>query len=317
MNHSTDNVYQYEFKPSANAIVDIRDLSRRFGDKCALQDIDISIPQGGVFGLVGVNGAGKTTLIKHVLGLLKAASGSVSVFGFDPVQKPEQVLSHVGYMSEVTELPEWMSVYELIRYTKAFYPSWDKQYADKLLNAFELELNKKVRDLSKGQRARTALLLALAHKPELLILDEPSSGLDPLMRRDILRTVIQTVADEGHTVLFSSHLLEEVERIADSVAIIDGGKIVAQNNLEALKQEFHQIVVNFPNDVQQPQSIVAAIEWSGSARHWSALHRGDLNVITQRLSDCGAEIVSHSTPNLDQLFVALVGNKHSTGALHA
>jgi ABC-type Na+ transport system ATPase subunit NatA len=180
---------------SAESVVAVSDLSRHFGAKAALETVSVYVPKGTVFGLVGENGAGKTTLIKHVLGLLKAESGSVRVFGSDPVADPVGVLARIGYLSEQPDLPGWMRVEELFRYTKAFYPNWDDAYAQQMLAQFGLNPAQRLNTLSKGQSAKAGLLVAQAHRPELLLLDEPSSGLDPLVRRDILEAVIRTVAD--------------------------------------------------------------------------------------------------------------------------
>jgi ABC-2 type transport system ATP-binding protein len=211
-------------------------LTRRFGAKTALDSVTLDIPRGGVHGLVGANGAGKTTLIKHVLGLLRAESGMVRVFGRDPVADPVGVLSRVGYLSEENDLPGWMRVDELLRYSRAFYAAWDDAYAEELRQAFALDSAAKIKNLSKGQKARTGLLIALAYRPELLVLDEPSSGLDPIVRRDIVGAVIRTIADEGRTVLFSSHLLDEVEQVADHVTIISHGKVVLSAPLRSIKE---------------------------------------------------------------------------------
>jgi ABC-2 type transport system ATP-binding protein len=216
-------------------IIDIAGVTRRFGANTALDAVTLSIPRGGVYGLVGANGAGKTTLIKHVLGLLRAETGSVRVFGCDPVADPVAVLSRVGYLSEEHDLPGWMRVDELLRYSQAFYPAWDDGYAEELREAFALDPAAKIRALSKGQRARAGLLVALAHRPELLVLDEPSSGLDPIVRRDILAAVMRTIAHEGRTVLFSSHLLDEVEQVADHVTMIDRGRIVLSAPLDEIR----------------------------------------------------------------------------------
>src|SRR6184192_2416631 len=217
-------------------VIDVTELTRRFDSKTALASVSLSMPRGAVYGLVGANGAGKTTLIKHILGLLRAESGSVRVFGLDPVADPVAVLSRIGYLSEENDLPGWMRVDELIRYSRAFYPSWDGDYAEELRQAFALDHATKITNLSKGQRARAGLLIALAHRPELLVLDEPSSGLDPIVRRDILGAVIRTIAHEGRTVLFSSHLLEEVERVADHVTMIHQGKIVLSALLDDIRE---------------------------------------------------------------------------------
>src|SRR6187397_1653282 len=199
-------------------VIEIQSVTRKFGAKRALDNVSLVVPRGVVFGLVGANGAGKTTLIRHVLGLLKAQAGSVRVFGLDPVKEPVPVLSRIGYLSEQGDLPGWMRIDELMRYTQAFYPNWDARYAEQLREQFALDPAARVKNLSKGQKARAGLLTALAYRPELLLLDEPSSGLDPIVRRDILGAIVRTIADEGRTVLFSSHLLDEVERVSDCVA---------------------------------------------------------------------------------------------------
>jgi ABC-2 type transport system ATP-binding protein len=216
-------------------VIAVTELTRRFGNKTALAGVSLSLARGAVYGLVGANGAGKTTLIRHLLGLLRAESGAVRVFGLDPVQDPVAVLSRIGYLSEENDLPGWMRVDELLRYTRAFYPAWDDAYAEELRGAFGLDPAAKIRTLSKGEKARAGLLVALAHRPELLILDEPSSGLDPIARRDILGAVIRTVAHEGRTVLFSSHLLDEVEEVADHVTMISHGRVVLSGSLDDIK----------------------------------------------------------------------------------
>ena len=217
-------------------VIAVSELTRRFGATTALASVSLSVTRGTVYGLVGANGAGKTTLIRHILGLLRAQSGSVRVFGRDPVADPVAVLSRIGYLSEENDLPGWMRVDELIRYSRAFHPSWDDAYADELQQTFALDGSVKIKNLSKGQKARAGLLIALAYRPELLVFDEPSSGLDPIVRRDILGAVIRTIAHEGRTVLFSSHLLEEVEQVADHVTIISEGKIALSAPLRELKE---------------------------------------------------------------------------------
>jgi ABC-2 type transport system ATP-binding protein len=219
----------------SDPVINVSNLTRRYGSKAALASVNLSLPRGAVYGLVGANGAGKTTLIKHILGLLRAESGSVRVFGLDPVADPVGVLSRIGYLSEENDLPGWMRVDELIRYSRAFYYGWDDDYAEELRQGFALDPAAKIKTLSKGQKARAGLLIALAYRPELLVLDEPSSGLDPIVRRDILGAVLRTIASEGRTVLFSSHLLDEVERVADHVTMISDGHIVLSGPLDALK----------------------------------------------------------------------------------
>jgi ABC-2 type transport system ATP-binding protein len=292
---------------STAPVVNVQHISRRFGSTQALDDVTLAIPEGLVFGLVGTNGAGKTTLIRHIMGLLRPERGSVTVFGFDPVSNPTHVLSRLGYLSEVSELPEWMRVDELLRFTRAFYPSWDESYAESLVRTFELDRDRKIQELSKGQRARFGLVLALAPRPRLLVLDEPSSGLDPLVRRDILRAIIKTIAEEGRTVLFSSHLLDEVERAADHVAIIERGRIIQNDALESLKSHYQRLVLQF----EQPPAALPATDslfnWQGSDRHWSAFFRGDPAEAEQVTRRCGARLIERATPTLNEIFFALVG----------
>src|SRR5436190_3754116 len=227
-------------------VVSVAGLTRRFGGRTALDSVSVAMPGGAVYGLVGANGAGKTTLIKHILGLLRAQSGSVRVFGLDPVADPVGALSRIGYLSEENDLPGWMRVDELIRYSRAFRPSWDDNYADELRESFALDPAAKIKNLSKGQKARVGILIALAYRPDLLVLDEPSSGLDPIVRRDILGAIIRTIAHEGRTVLFSSHLLEEVEQVADHVTMINRGKIVLSAPLEDIR-ESHRVDGRVPS----------------------------------------------------------------------
>src|SRR3954466_210782 len=188
--HSVSSLYRGVAQP----VIQIADLTRRFGRMTALDSVSLALPRGAVYGLVGANGAGKTTLIKHILGLLRAEAGTVRIFGLDPVTEPVAVLSRIGYLSEENDLPGWMRVDELIRYSRAFRPSWDDEYAAELQQSFALDLAAKIRNLSKGQKARVGILIALAYRPDLLVLDEPSSGLDPIVRRDILGAIIRTIA---------------------------------------------------------------------------------------------------------------------------
>lgn len=229
-----------------DTVISVTDLTRRFGRMTALDSVSLLMPRGAVYGLVGANGAGKTTLIKHILGLLRAQSGSVRVFGLDPVADPVGVLSRIGYLSEENDIPGWMRVDELIRYSRAFYPAWDDDYAEELRQRFALEPAAKIKTLSKGQKARAGMLIALSYRPDLLVLDEPSSGLDPIVRRDIVGAIIRTIAGEGRTVLFSSHLLEEVEQVADHVTMIDRGKIVLSDSLDSIR-ESHRVDGRVPS----------------------------------------------------------------------
>jgi ABC-type multidrug transport system ATPase subunit len=289
------------------APVEIQGLTRRFGAKVALDEVSLSLPAGSVLGLVGENGAGKTTLIRHVLGLLKAQQGTVRVFGRDPAADPVGVLSRIGYLSEEGELPEWMRVCELMRYAQAFYPTWDEAYAEELRGQFGLDPTARIKNLSKGQRARAGLMVALAYRPDLLLLDEPSSGLDPIVRRDILGAIIRTIADEGRTVLFSSHLLAEVERISDQVAMIRSGKILFCDSMERLKQSHARLTLRFELPQESPPRLAGALSWDGGGREWTAVCAGPANSLQEAAAELGAQVVARAGVSLDEIFLARAG----------
>jgi len=292
---------------ASEAVIDVSDLSRRFGAKAALASVSLRLPRGRVYGLVGENGAGKTTLIRHLLGLLRAETGSVRVFGLDPVADPVGVLARVGYLSEANDLPGWMRVGELMRYARAFYPAWDDAYAEVLRRAFALDPAAKIQSLSKGQKARAGLLVALSYRPELLVLDEPSSGLDPIVRRDILGAVLRTIADEGRTVLFSSHLLEEVEQVADHVTMIHQGAIALAEPLEELRRSHHHLTIRFAEERAAPPPIPGVLRWDGGSEEWMALYRGSADEGQAAISSANARIVASRAATLDEIFVAHVG----------
>jgi ABC-2 type transport system ATP-binding protein len=297
-----------------DAVVSIDGLTRRFGEKVALDGVSLEVPPGSVYGLVGENGAGKTTLIKHVLGLLRAQRGSVRVMGLDPVREPVNVLSRVGYLSEERDLPGWMRLHELIRYMRAFYPTWDDRYAEELREKFDLDPLARVKTMSQGQRARAGLLVALAYRPDLLVLDEPSTGLDPVVRREILAAIIQTMADGGRTVVFSSHLLEEVERVSDHVAMLDRGRLVLCGRLDDVRAQHRRVTLRFDEARQRTPALEGTLVCSGHGREWTAVVGRALELIAHEAAGIGARIVEESTPSLDEIFVARVGRRRAIGA---
>jgi ABC-2 type transport system ATP-binding protein len=293
----------------SNLVVDVQNLSRSFGEKLALDNFSIQIPKGCVYGLVGENGAGKTTFLKHLLGLYSAQKGSVSVFGVDPAAEPVAVLSRVGYLSEDREMPTWMKVGEIIRYRGAFYETFDAGYAEELRKTFDLNPKQKVKSLSRGQLARVGLILALAHRPDLLLLDEPSSGLDPVVRRDILAAIIRTVADEGRTVVFSSHLLDEVQRVSDHVAMVSGGKQVLTAPVEEVLQTHVRMTVRFESPRDTPPRLESALSCHGEGAEWTVLCNGQREAVRQEIEQLQGEVVEEVSPTLDEIFVAKIGGK--------
>ena len=297
----------HTFPSTSPPVIEIHRLSRQFGPTKALDEISLTIPRGGVYGLIGGNGAGKTTLIKHLLGLFRAQSGAVRVFGLDPVQNPVGTLGRIGYLSEDRDLPDWMSIRELLRYTQPFYPTWDEHYAEELREMFDLNPHTKIRSLSRGQRARAGLLVALAHRPELLLLDEPSSGLDPVVRRDILGAIIRTIADEGRTVLFSSHLLDEVERVADQVTIIHQGRIVLTAAMDEIKETHRRVTLRFNEPLAQPPGLVGSISHEGHGTEWTYVCSGSSEQLRRAAEAIDAIVVEDSALSLDEIFVSHIG----------
>ncbi len=288
-------------------VVDVTDLSRSFGGKRALEGVSFRAPAGQIYGLVGANGAGKTTLLKHLLGLLRPQAGAVRVFGLDPVRDPVGVLRRVGYLSEERELPEWMRVGELMRYTQAFHPTWDVAYARQLLDTFGLDPSKRVKELSKGMRAQAGLLVAVAHRPELLILDEPSSGLDAVVRRDILDAIVRTVADDGRTVIFSSHLLDEVERMSDHVTLMHHGRVTLNGALDDVRRSYQRSRVRFVDPFDQPPVLATALAMEGGGRTWSVVHSGSLEQFHHSVLALGGEVVESRDATLEEIFLARAG----------
>jgi ABC-2 type transport system ATP-binding protein len=256
---------------------------------------------------VGVNGAGKTTLIKHLLGLLRPTSGTVRVLGLDPVRDPVNTLRRVGYLSEQREMPEWMRIDELMRYTQAYYPTWDMRYARELLQTFGLDAKKQVGGLSQGMRAQTGLVVAVAHRPEILILDEPSSGLDAIVRQDILDAIVRTVADEGRTVIFSSHLLDEVQRMSDRVTMIHEGRIVLDGERDEICASHHVTQLRFTQRYERFPELDGVLKASGAARAWSVVHGTPVEGLAAAAGKLGGEIAESRDATLEEIFVARCG----------
>ncbi len=223
--------------------IEVTSLTKRFGRRTVLDGVSLRVVRGRTYAFLGCNGAGKTTTIRILLGLLRPDSGSAAVLGLNPARDALAVRRRVGYMAEDQAMFGWMRVAEVLRFMAPFYPTWDADLAGKLLGQFALPPRTRVRHLSKGESCRLALLLALAHRPELVILDDPTLGLDPIMRKQFLRDVVTHLQSAGATVFFSSHLLYEVEPVADEVAILDRGRIVVAEETERLRERVKQLVL--------------------------------------------------------------------------
>jgi ABC-2 type transport system ATP-binding protein len=214
--------------------VELIGIRKRYRQATVLDDVTLTIPRGTTLGLIGPNGAGKSTTIRILMGLLAPTAGRVRVLGIDVAAHPARMRCRVGYVPERHDIYPWMTVGDVIDFTRPFYPSWDKDFCSEMIDLFKLERRKKVKQLSKGMLVKLALLLAVAHRPELLVLDEPTTGLDPIVHEDFLDGVLRSLCHGRTTVLYSSHNLADVRRLADSVCILRDGKIVVRRSLDEL-----------------------------------------------------------------------------------
>jgi ABC-type multidrug transport system ATPase subunit len=235
-------------------VIETNQLFKSFKDHAALRGLDLQVPAGSIFGFLGRNGAGKTTTIKTLMGLLRADSGNAQVFGV-PVTDADSAVGirrRIGFVTEDKELYPYMSVEQIIRFTRPFFPTWRRDLEQRYLEMFELPKGRKIPDLSKGMRSKLMLLLAICRGPELLILDEPTDGLDPAATEDVLRELVSIAGSLGVSVFFSSHQLSEVDLIADHVGIIDRGKMVVTGCLDDMKASYQRVHVVLENGAELP-----------------------------------------------------------------
>jgi ABC-2 type transport system ATP-binding protein len=224
-------------------IIETNNLSRRFGGTEAVHELTLAVPQGSVFALLGPNGAGKTTTLKVLMNLLPPTSGSARVLGIDSRKLGEREFAQIGYVSENQQLPLWMTVRQFLDYCRPFYPTWDRALESTLLKQFALPEKRKLAQLSRGMLMKVALLSSLAYRPRLLVLDEPFSGLDAVVRDEFIRGVLEVSALGEWTVVVSSHDIEEVERLADHVALLDGGRLRLSETTESLQGRFRRVEI--------------------------------------------------------------------------
>jgi ABC-2 type transport system ATP-binding protein len=288
---------------SDQAVIEMRDVRKSFGRNPVLQGLDLTVPAGQTFAFLGRNGAGKTTTIRTLLGLIKPDAGRVRVLGIDPQQEPLEIRRRVGYVAEDQTMFGWMRVRQLISFVEPFYPTWDATWAKQLSDRFELPLQTRVKNLSKGQGVRVALLLALAHRPELVILDDPTLGLDPIMRKEFLRDLVTHLQGERVTVFFSSHLLYEIEPVADSVVILDRGRVLRQAATEELRAEVKRLVA--PVEAGEIIGALPGILDIGRRGRQITAVVENINVARDALAVAGVT-VEEIDLNLDEIFEAYV-----------
>ena len=241
--------------------VEISHLSRRYGRLEAVHDLSLSVPVGSICALLGPNGAGKSTTLRVLGGLLKATGGSAKVFGVDSFQLgiPEKL--RLGYLDESLSQPDWMTVRAFLAYVRGFYPNWDARLEAELLSRFQLPLDRKLSALSRGMRMKAILISVTAYNPELLLLDEPFSGFDPVVREDVTRGLLEVVQSGRCTVLMSSHDMEEVERLADRIAIMQGGRLILSETVESLLARHRRLEVDLQGGAAFPAGSRRLDSW--------------------------------------------------------
>jgi ABC-2 type transport system ATP-binding protein len=290
--------------------VEIQNLGKMFpGSVVAVNDMTLAVPRGAVYGLIGRNGAGKTTALRMLMGLLKPSHGTAKVLGHDLRRAPCTVREAVTYVSQSQRLHDWMTLPELCVYLGFLYRMWDSDYARKLAVRFELPLDRPIGMMSGGEQRKSAILLALAPHPDVLVMDEPAAGLDPIARRELIDILIEILA-EGHgcTVIFSTHIISDLERIADHVGIMDHGSMVISSLLEDLQTSTRRVQIIFDGDrVPENFKLAGAIKAAVSGSVYSAVIRtaGDLQAEVQ---SSGYQARVNVFPlGLEDIFISVLG----------
>lgn len=267
-------------------------LSVRYGRQTALDAVDLRVPEGSVYLLIGANGAGKSTAMKLMLNLERPASGRAEIFGLDTATHGPEVRAQIGYIPEQHQQDYgWMSCARLIRHVSAHYPAWDRAYATDLVDIFDLPLDRKVGTLSKGESRRLQFVLALAHRPPLLLLDEPTDGLDPVIRSQALARLAEHLADSPTTVVFATHHIGEVESLADHIGVLRSGRLVAQMTRDELRTTVARYRVEVPDNWQLPPDLRhAGLRPARAAREMQWTLVGDRSEVTARLTGAGANV---------------------------
>lgn len=282
------------------------ELTKKYGNKIeAVKNLNLQVPTGSIYAFLGKNGAGKTTTIRMLLGFLRRTRGNITVVGFDPEKDSIAVRKKIGYVAENQRMYDWMTVNEIIEFCRAFYPSWDFSLQKQLMERSELSGSMRLKDLSTGTYEKVALLLAVCHQPELLILDDPTSGLDPVARREFMQGIIEAFQQREKTVFFSTHIVNEIEQIADWVGIIDKGVLIISQPLDKLKSLVKKIHIVFETDA--PEINIPGIVWKEKNGREITLVLKDyssevLNIINQ-FKPIGLEVINLT---LEEIFVSLV-----------
>jgi ABC-2 type transport system ATP-binding protein len=231
-----------------NAVIETHSVTHRYGKVAAVQDLQLAVPEGSIYAFLGPNGAGKTTTIKLVLNLLQPTEGRATIFGVESTRLGPAEFARIGYVSENQQLPDWMTVQQLVDFCRPMYPSWDSDFCSRMLKDFLLPADRKIKNLSRGMRMKASLLTSLAYRPRLLILDEPFTGLDPVVRDELIHGILELTEQEAWSVFISSHDINEVERFADWAGFIDGGRLKVSETTANLTGRFKRLECVTPTD---------------------------------------------------------------------
>jgi ABC-2 type transport system ATP-binding protein len=289
----------------SNSPLQLRGVRKVYGVKAALDGVDLAIPTGSVVGLLGQNAAGKTTLIKTALGLIRPTVGECRLLGEPSWNLSADAKSRVGYVPQVITLYAWMRVRQLVNYTAAFYPRWNTPLVHKLIAEWAINGEDKVGNLSVGTLQKLAIVLALAHEPQLLVLDEPAASLDPGARRDFLRTLLEIANDGKRTILFSTHITSDLERVADRVAIMRAGKIVYHGELDDLKDSVKRLHVQAAAPLPTTFAVPGAIQLKVEGSEALVSVRDASPAIVEEIKRNYAATVGVQDLNLEDIFLEL------------
>jgi ABC-2 type transport system ATP-binding protein len=299
------------FSPQDLAI-EVRGLSKRFGRQQALAGLDFSVPKGSICGFLGRNGAGKTTTLKLLLGTMKPGAGSARVLGLCCHDRRQSlaIRQRIGFVSEQKCLYPYMTVEEVLRFTRSFFPKWSEALEAAYLERFELDRRKKISKLSKGNLTKLNLLLSLCRGAELLILDEPTDGLDPAMVEDVLQALVNVNAEFGTTVFFSSHQLHEVEQIADRVIMIEAGRSVIEDSLDELRAGYRRIHLVFDEDAEYAETRLRPYGPTlREGRSVSMLVKNGWKAIAEEARSLGVRTMEAQPVSLKEIFLSVVRRK--------
>ena len=286
-------------------MIEVKDVVKTFDGFRALDGVTMTVPRGAVYGLVGPNGAGKSTLIRHLTGIYRPDSGVIDIDG-QPVYENPAVKARIAYIpDDVFYFPQ-ATIPDMMRYYRGIYPKFDAERYQKLGEVFQLDPKRQIRRLSKGMQKQAAFWLAMSLRPDVLILDEPVDGLDPVMRRQVWNLVLADVAENGTTVLISSHNLRELEDVCDHVGIMNGGKVLLEHPLSELQANIVKVLVALPDGTELPAGL-DILHQSSQGRLYTLIVHGDAAEVTNRLSTAQPQYLDVVPLTLEEIFIYELG----------